>query len=159
MDILLIILGSVCIIVGILGCFLPIIPGPPVSFVGLLLLEFTEKSPFDSDTLWMWGLIAAGVTALDYVVPVYGTKKFGGTKRGVWGSTIGLIVGLFFGPLGIILGPFIGAFLGEMSTGKATNKEALRAAFGAFVGFLVGVILKLIVSGWMAWIFFQNVFF
>ncbi|MFY0594577.1 DUF456 domain-containing protein [Roseivirga sp.] len=158
MDILLIILGAICIIVGILGCFLPIIPGPPVSFVGLLLLEFTEKSPFDSDFLWMWGLIAAGVTALDYVVPVYGTKKFGGTKRGVWGSTIGLIVGLFFGPLGIILGPFIGAFLGEMSTGKATNKEALRAAFGAFVGFLVGVLLKLIASGWMAWLFFKNVF-
>lgn len=158
MDILLIILGAICIIVGILGCFLPIIPGPPVSFLGLLLLEWTEKSPFDSDTLWMWGLIAAGVTALDYVVPVYGTKKFGGTKRGVWGSTIGLIVGLFFGPLGIILGPFIGAFLGEMSTGKATNKEALRAAFGAFVGFLVGVIIKLIASGWMAWLFFKNVF-
>lgn len=158
MDIILIILGSICIIVGILGCFLPIIPGPPVSFVGLLLLEWTEKSPFDADTLWLWGLIAAGVTALDYVVPVYGTKKFGGSKRGVWGSTIGLIVGIFFGPLGIILGPFIGAFLGEMSTGKATNKEALRAAFGAFIGFVVGVLIKLIASGWMAWLFFTEIF-
>jgi len=158
MDFILVILGSICIVVGILGCFLPIIPGPPVSFVGLLLLEWTEKSPFDSDTIWMWGLIATGVTALDYVVPVYGTKKFGGTKRGVWGSTIGLIVGIFFGPIGIILGPFIGAFLGEMSTGKATNKQALRAAFGAFVGFAVGVLLKLIASGWMAWLFFTNIF-
>lgn len=159
MDIILIILGFICVIVGFLGCFLPILPGPPISFVALLLLEWTEKSPFDSDTLWTWGLITAGVTALDYVVPIYGTKKFGGTKRGVWGSTIGLVVGLiFFPPFGIIIGPFVGAFLGEMSTGKSTNEAALRSAFGSFIGFLVGTLLKLIASGWMAWLFVVNVF-
>lgn len=158
MDILLIVLGSICMIVGILGCFLPIIPGPPVSFLGLLLLDWTSKSPLSSDDLWTWGLVAVGVTALDYVIPIYGTKKFGGTKRGVWGSTIGLIVGIFFGPIGIILGPFIGAFLGEMSTGKADNKTALKAAFGSLVGFLVGVVFKLIASGWMAWVFIKYVF-
>ena len=158
MDILLIILGAICMIVGVLGCFLPIIPGPPISFAGLLLLSWTEKSPFDFNTLWVWGIVAAGVTALDYVIPIYGTKKFGGTKRGVWGSTIGLIVGLFFGPWGIILGPFIGAFLGEMSSGKSDNKAAVKAAFGAFIGFIVGVLCKLIASGWMAWLFIQGVF-
>ena len=103
--------------------------------------------------------ITAAVTALDYVVPIYGTKKFGGTKRGVWGSTIGLLVGLFFfPPFGIIIGPFVGAFLGEMSTGKTTNKAALRSAFGSFVGFLAGTLLKLIASAWMAWLFVVNVF-
>lgn len=146
-------------IVGIAGCFLPIIPGPPISFVGLLLLEFTTKSPFEANTLWTWAFIMAAVTALDYIVPVYGTKRFGGTKRGVWGSTIGLVVGLFFfPPIGIIVGPFIGAFVGEMSTGKSTNKAALRSALGSFVGFLVGTLLKLIASGWMAWLFARNVF-
>ncbi|NVJ47488.1 MAG: DUF456 domain-containing protein [Cytophagia bacterium] len=159
MDIILIILGFICVIVGIGGCFLPILPGPPISFLALLLLEWTEKSPFDSETLWTWGLVTAAVTALDYVVPIYGTKKFGGTKRGVWGSTIGLLVGLiFFPPFGIIIGPFVGAFLGEMSTGKSTNEAALRSAFGSFIGFLVGTLLKLIASGWMAWIFFTNIF-
>ena len=159
MDLLLIILGVLFVIIGILGCFLPILPGPPISFLGLLFLQWTEKAPFDSDTLWKWGLVTAAVTALDYMVPIYGTKKFGGTKRGVWGSTIGLIVGLFFfPPLGIIVGPFLGAFLGEMSNGDVDNKTALKSAFGSFVGFLVGTLLKLIASAWMAWLFFVNVF-
>ncbi len=156
MDIVLIILGLICVIVGLLGCFLPIIPGPPISFLALLLIHWTERIDLDSNTLWLWGFVMAAVTALDYVVPVYGTKKFGGTKRGVWGSTIGLVAGLiFFPPLGIIIGPFVGAFLGEMSASPDT-KKALRSAFGSFLGFLVGTLLKLIASGWMAWIFFSE---
>lgn len=158
MDILLIILGAICMIVGILGCFLPIIPGPPISFLGLLLVHWTDKADIEPNTLWIWGIAMAAVTALDYVIPVWGTKKFGGTKRGVWGSTIGLIVGLFFfPPFGIIIGPFVGAFLGEMSAGQ-DNKKALKAAFGSFLGFVAGTLLKLIVSGWMAWVFFTYAF-
>jgi len=157
MDIVLVVIGAFLMIVGILGCFLPILPGPPISFLALLLLQWTEKAPFSSDTLWTWGLITLGVTALDYIVPIYGTKKFGGTKRGVWGSTIGLVIGIFFfPPLGIIVGPFLGAFLGEMSNGNVDNRTALRSAFGSFVGFLVGTGLKLIASGWMAWLFVSH---
>lgn len=159
MDIVLIIIGSILVIVGVLGCFLPIIPGPPISFFALLLLQWTERAPFSSETLWTWGIVTVAVTVLDYVVPIYGTKKFGGTKRGIWGSTIGLLLGLFFfPPLGIIIGPFVGAFLGEMSNGNVDNKSALRSAFGSFVGFLVGTLLKLIASGWMAWLFISNMF-
>jgi uncharacterized protein YqgC (DUF456 family) len=159
MDIFLVVLGAILMIVGILGCFLPILPGPPISFVALLLLQWTERAPFSSDTLWTWGLVTVAVTVLDYVVPIYGTKKFGGTKRGVWGSTIGLLIGIFFfPPLGIIIGPFVGAFLGEMSNGNVDNKTALRSAFGSFVGFLVGTGLKLVASGWMAWLFISNMF-
>ena len=155
MDIILIILGLVCVVVGILGCFLPVIPGPPISFLALLFVHWTSQVSLDDKTLWLWGFIMAAVTALDYVIPAYGTKKFGGTKRGVWGSTIGLVAGLiFFPPFGIIIGPFVGAFLGEMSNSSDT-KKALRSAFGSFLGFLVGTLLKLIASGWMAWIFFD----
>jgi len=155
MDVILIVIGLVCVIVGILGCFLPIIPGPPISFLALLLVHWTSKVTIDENTLWLWGVVMAVVTVLDYVIPAYGTKKFGGTKRGVWGSTIGLIVGLFFfPPFGIIIGPFIGAYLGEIS-GNSDNKKALRSAFGSFLGFLVGTLLKLAASGMMAWIFFD----
>jgi hypothetical protein len=98
------------------------------------------------------GVIMVVVSILDYLVPIYGTKKFGGSKRGVWGSTIGLIVGIFilpilgivigpFGLLGIILGPFVGAYLGEMTAGK-DSESALRAAFGSFIGFLAGTFMK-----------------
>ena len=157
MDIILIVLGVILLLIGIIGCFLPIIPGPPISFLALLFLHWTEKAPFSAETLWTWAFITVLVTALDYVVPIYGTKKFGGTKRGIWGSTIGLVIGLFFfPPFGIIFGPFIGAFVGEMSNGNVENKKALKAAFGSFVGFLTGTLLKLIASGWMAWLYISS---
>ncbi len=159
MDIFWVILGGILMVVGIAGCIVPIIPGPPISFVALLLLQLTEKAPFTEKFLWTWGLITVAVTVLDYVIPIYGTKKFGGTKRGVWGSTIGLFIGLFlFPPFGIIIGPFVGAFLGEMSTGTATNRKALKAAFGSFIGFVAGTLVKFIACFVMAYYFFTNIF-
>ena len=158
MEILLIILGLICVFAGLVGCILPIVPGPPISFLALLIVHWSSAGPLDSDTLWLWGGVTLAVTVLDYVIPVWGTKKFGGTKRGMWGSTIGLIIGLFFAPFGIIIGPFLGAYVGEMSTGKSDNKKALRAALGAFLGFLAGTFPKLVASGWMAYLFFKFAF-
>ncbi|MCF8232873.1 MAG: DUF456 domain-containing protein [Bacteroidales bacterium] len=157
MEWLWIVLGGILIIIGLLGCIVPVIPGPPISYVGLILLQITDKPPFEAQTLVIWLLITIGVTLLDYVVPVWGTRKYGGTKKGVWGSVIGLVVGLFFfPPLGIIIGPFIGAVLGEMVAGKQSN-DALRAGFGSFVGLLAGTLLKLIASAWMGYLFFSNI--
>ena len=156
-DVILIILGSICVFVGIIGCFLPIIPGPPISYFALLLVHWTEKAQLGSTTLLIWAVVTLAVTALDYVVPIWGTKKFGGTKRGAWGSTLGLVVGFFFAPFGIILGPLIGAFLGEMTASPDTQK-AMRSAFGSFLGFLAGTLFKIIASGWMGYLFFSYAF-
>lgn len=154
MDYVLIAFGILFIISGILGGVLPVLPGPPLSYVGLILLHLTERYQFSTNFLVIWGIITIVVYLLDYFIPVWGTKKFGGSKRGVWGSIIGLLVGMFlFPPFGIIVGPFAGAVLGELSGGKQ-SKEALRSGFGSFVGFLVGTLLKLIASGMMAWYFF-----
>lgn len=151
-----IILGAILVIVGIAGCIVPIIPGPPISYGGLLLLQLTNAKPLDSRTMIIWLLVTIAVTALDYIVPIWGTKKYGGTKRGVWGSTIGLFVGIFFfPPIGIILGPFLGAIVGELSAGQDSN-AAFRAGFGSFIGLLTGTILKIVASGWMAYLFFTN---
>ena len=159
MDILWIVLGGILMLVGIAGCIVPIIPGPPISFVGMLMLQLTNNPPFDENFLWTWGIITAGVTVLDYVIPMWGTKKFGGTKRGVWGSTIGLFAGLFFfPPFGIIIGPFVGAFLGEMSSGKSDNKKALKSAIGSFVGFVAGTLVKFVACFGMAYYFVINIF-
>lgn len=156
MDYVLIGLGVIFIISGILGCVLPIIPGPPLSYIGLLLLHFTEKYQFSTRFLIIWAIITGVVYALDYVIPAWGTKKFGGSKRGVWGSIIGLIIGLFFfPPLGIIIGPFVGAVVGELTSGKDSG-TALKSGFGSFLGFLAGTLLKLIASGMMTWYFFRE---
>lgn len=156
MDYVLISIGIIFIIGGLLGCILPIIPGPPLSYVGLILLQLSEKYQFSTRFLIIWAVITAVVYALDYIIPAWGTKKFGGSKRGVWGSIIGLLIGLFFfPPFGIIIGPFVGAVVGELTAGKDSG-AALKSGFGSFMGFLTGTLLKLITSGMMTWYFFKE---
>ena len=156
MDWIFVVLGAILMIAGLVGCILPILPGPPLSFVGLLLLQFQSEPPFTWSFIILWAGIATIVTILDYLIPAYGTKKFGGSREGVWGSIIGLFVGLFFfPPFGIIIGPLAGALVGEMIRGTE-QKNALRAAFGSFIGLLGGILLKLIASGIMTYYFVIN---
>ena len=145
-DILLTAGGAALMIVGIVGCVLPVIPGPPLSFAGLLLLHFSKYGDFSFEFLLLFGFIAVIVTLMDYVVPIWGTKKFGGSKAGMWGAAIGLVIGLFvLPPLGIIVGPFAGAVIGEAMTGKKAA-EAFRAGMGSLLGLMMGVGLKLAAS-------------
>lgn len=135
-------------IVGIFGSFLPVLPGPPISWIGLLLLVLTKAIPNDWWFLGITFLVAAIVFALDYLIPAIGTRKFGGSKAGMAGTVIGLLVAILFpilGIFGIIIWPFIGALIGELIN-KADNKTALKAAFGSFVGFLTGTFLKFVVT-------------
>lgn len=155
-DLIWIIIGIALILLGLIGCIVPIIPGPPISFIGLLLLQLKEIAPFTTKYLLIIGGIALLVTILDYIVPIMGAKKFGASKAGIWGSIIGLVVGIFFGPIGIIVFPFFGALIAELIIGKKTGK-ALKAAFGTFLGFLFGTLLKLITSAYIAYIFFTNI--
>jgi len=131
-------------IMGIAGCLLPMLPGPPLSYLGLIAIHFSSKIDFSSKFLIYWGIIVILVSILDYVIPIWGTKYFGGSKYGVWGSMAGLLAGLFIPPVGIIIGPFLGAVVGEMLAGNKQN--ALKAGFGSFIGFLAGTIVKLLVS-------------
>ncbi|WP_420602966.1 DUF456 domain-containing protein [Flagellimonas sp.] len=155
MDIVLLIIGFLLMLVGILGSFLPVLPGPPISWVGLLLLYMTKAVP---DNWWILGgtlILALGVTVLDYVIPAAGTKKFGGSKAGMWGTIVGLLVAIFFpifGPFGIIIWPFVGALVGELMN-KADQKTAMKAALGSFIGFLTGTFMKFVLT------FFYLIFF
>lgn len=148
MDILLLILGLFCMILGILGSFLPVLPGPPVSWLGLLLLILTAAVPNDWWLIAITGVVALAVVALDYWIPAVGTKKFGGSRAGMIGTTVGLLISLVFpvlGFAGIVLWPFAGAIVGELIN-KTGHKQALKAAFGSFVGFLTGTFLKFVVT-------------
>lgn len=146
MDSILLIVGFICVIGGIFGSFLPALPGPGLSWVGLLLLYLTSIIP---NNYWILGItliITIGITILDYVIPARGTKKFGGSKYGIWGTNIGLIVGILSPiPFGFIIGPFVGAFVGEYYYGKQERNQALKAATGSFIGFLASTFLKFVV--------------
>lgn len=143
MDILWLVIAIILMIAGLAGCLLPFLPGPPLSFLALLVMQLRTDPPFESKFLWIWAAITLLVTVLDYIIPVYGTRKFGGTSYGVWGCTIGLIAGIFIPPWGLIIGPFVGAFIGELLANSNTE-NAWKAALGSFIGFLFGTLLKLI---------------
>ncbi|WP_341225531.1 DUF456 domain-containing protein [uncultured Arcticibacterium sp.] len=140
MDIFLLIIGGLFLIIGLIGSVLPI-PGPPLTFGGVIALHYSKYANFSEDLLIGLGIATALVTVLDYYVPIWGTKKFGGTKAGIRGSMAGLIIGLFFGPFGIFIGAFLGALIGEYMFGDKHN--ALKAAIGSFVGFAAGMAIKI----------------
>lgn len=152
MDILLILLSGFCLVIGLLGSVVPVLPGVPLSYAGILLLHFTDKYQFSTTFLIAWGIITIAVMLLDVILPMLSTRKFGGTKAGVRGSLIGTFVGFFLGPWGIIVGPFFGALAGELLVGKQP-RPAIKSALGAFVGFLIGTLSKLIVSGMLLYHF------
>lgn len=158
MDILLITISVLLILIGILGSIVPILPGPPIAFCGLLLVQFTSKHPFSVEFLIIFGLLAIFSAVIDNLLPIYTTKIFNGSKKGVWGSAIGLIIGLFFfPPIGIIIGPMLGAFIGEIAAGK-TAEKAVKPAFGSIIGFLSSIFLRLALSIVMAYYFVVKVF-
>lgn len=157
MDWIWITLGVLLTIAGIVGCIVPFIPGPPLSYIALLSLLAVNEKTFTAQFLGIWLVITIVVTLLDYYVPIWGTKKFGGSRNGVWGATIGLIIGIFFfPPFGLIAGPFLGTFIGELIAGKDTE-AALRSGFGSFIGFVAGTVMKLAVSLIMAFYFFRAI--
>ena len=148
MEWLWIILGIGLCLIAIVGSLLPLLPGPPIAFAGLLLQQFRDPDPFDTKTLLIFAGVVVVSLVLDFLIPIWGTKKFGGTKYGAWGCTLGFFAAFWLGPLGIIIGPFVGAFLGEMMAGQH-SKKSFKAAVGSFVGFLLGSFLKLVVCFFM----------
>ena len=156
MDIFLLVIAFLFLVIGIIGCIVPGLPGTPIAYAGLWIAQATERVDFSWQFLLIWGIVTVVISVLDYVVPAWGTKRFGGTKWGVWGSTIGVFVGLFFGAVGVILGPLVGAILGELlysaRNGSITDQSlaaALRAGWGSFLGILFGTLIKLIACALM----------
>jgi len=157
MELLWIILGTFFIVVGLAGAFLPVLPGLPFSYAGLLVIHFSGVVQFTTFFLVAWGIVVVTILILENALPAYTTKKFGGTVYGVTGSTIGMILGmLFFPPLGFFLGTLIGAFIGEMIYKQDVN-IALKSAWGSFIGFLTGTAIKVTVAGMIAFSFFRAI--
>ena len=148
MAIALIILGLILALIGLLGCILPVIPGPPLSYASLIILSLARQwEPFSLTFLIIMGILMLAVSLVDYVFPAIGAKRYGASKAGVWFSIIGMVVGIFFiPPWGIFIGAFVGALIGELLVGKG-GKKALKAGWGVFVGNMVSIGFKLAYSG------------
>jgi uncharacterized protein YqgC (DUF456 family) len=147
MDIFLLFVGLFFVLLGVIGSFLPVLPGPITGWIGLLMLHLTKVIPMDWTFLGITLGVAILIWGIDFIIPAWGTKKFGGSKYGIWGTILGLIIGLvFLGPLGIIVGPFLGAFVGELIHDSTDSKRAVKAAFGSLVGFMLSTGLKFLVS-------------
>ena len=156
MEILIIIVGALLMLIGLAGAFLPVVPGLPFSYLGLLILQFLY-APFSLTFLLVWAFIVVLVGfVLDNVIPAWATKKFGGSPYGVTGSVAGLIAGLFFPPAGFVIGPLVGAFVGEIIAGNKSDM-AFKSALGSFVGFMAATGLKVMAAGVMAYHYFANV--
>lgn len=156
MDIVLVVLGLVLLVAGALGCIVPMLPGPPLSFLALLLLHWSRHGQFAVSTLVVMGVLTVAVVIIDYFVPIWGTRRFGGSKGGMIGATVGLFVGLFFPPVGIIAGPFAGAVVGELVVGRR-SEEALRSGVGSLIGFIAGTGLKLALAFAAVFLFVKEV--
>lgn len=157
MDIIFIIIGFILIIGGIIGSFVPILPGPITSWFGLLFLYLTDAVSMSYTVLGITLVIALAIFILDYFIPAMGAKRFGGSRYGVIGTTVGLLIGIFFfPPFGIIIGPFLGALTGELLYGTKSN-IAVKAAFGSLLGLLTSAFIKFIVASCFAFLFVWKV--
>jgi hypothetical protein len=146
MDIILLILCGLLLVAGIAGCIIPALPGPPLSFLALIIYQFTSFPGFSAVTLVILGLITLAASLADYYFPIIGTKYSGGTKNGNIGAGLGLLIGFFVLPgIGVIIGPFIGAVVGEVIGGKKFD-EAMKIALGTLITLLAGIFLKLALS-------------
>jgi len=158
LSIVLSVLAGILLLLGFLGTFVPVLPGAPLAWLGLLLAFFSQYNEISFVVLIITAVVAVVVSILDNVFPVILTNKIGGSKAATIGSTLGLIAGLFLGPAGIIAGPFLGALIGEMINSKGDFATSLRAAWGSFLGFLLGTGIKMVAVGFFIWIFVRSFF-
>lgn len=158
LDIALTFFSSLLVITGIIGCVLPVLPGPGMALAGMIMLQISSWHPFSQQLLVTYAIITVIVIVLDYIIPVYGAKRLHGSKYGVWGSAAGLMIGIvFLFPVGILIGPVLGAFFGEVLGGKRII-EAIGPAFGSFLGFFAATGVKLLLTSAMAYHFFSSVY-
>ena len=158
MEIFLLIIAVILTLLGIAGCIIPGLPGTIFSYIALLCCFFTKSTLITSTQLWIWLAISVVVMILDYILPAYMTKLFGGSRASAIGATIGLFAGIFFTPIGMLLGSFLGAVIGEMLNDHSTLAQGIKAGIGSFLAFITGTGVKLIASFWMAWLVGKDIF-
>jgi len=146
MDTFLIVIAGIFLLLGLIGCFFSKIPGILLCYLGIVILQYSTVAEFSVHFFIKWGVLVIAVQGLDYLIPNWGDRRFGGSKKGVWGSMIGMFAGMYFGPIGIIASAVCGAFIGELFAGKESN-QVIQQAIGSFACFILGTVSQFIVAG------------
>ena len=158
MEILYIATGWILLTIGFIGCFVPILPGPPIAYLALFIAKVVGDRSQPTASVFVIAMIAVIlVTVLDFIIPTIGAKHFKCSKAGTIGCLVGTIVGLFFLPFGVIVGPFAGALIGEASIAGKNLSGAILGAAGALVGFLLGTLTKLLCCGYLTYLFLTSI--
>jgi uncharacterized protein YqgC (DUF456 family) len=133
-------ISIVLLILGILGTFIPVLPGLLLSLCGLLIYKFGTDATLDMVYIWIFVFLTAVSVVLNYVIPARTNRKYGGTRWGSVGSVIGTLAGMFLIPVpfGFLIGMFLGVFVGELLHDASDKKKAWNSTKGAFIGFLYG---------------------
>tara|TARA_Y100001970_G_scaffold115500_1_gene143948 strand:- start:2078 stop:2569 length:492 start_codon:yes stop_codon:yes gene_type:complete len=144
-DYFILVSSFLLLIIGVIGSFIPVIPGPIISYLSLVLINLLTKD-FTFFTLLIWGLVVLIFSIIDNVIQLFGIKYYGGKKLAFVGSIIGFIFGLLIPPIGFIIGTFLGGFIGALIENSQNTKKAFKIALGSFIGFFIGIFLKMIIS-------------
>ncbi len=156
MDTFLIVLAGVFLIAGLIGCVVSKLPGTLLCYLGIVILHYSSIAEFSVHFFIKWGVLIIAVQGLDYLIPNWGDRKFGGSKKGVWESMLGMLAGMYFGPWGIIAGAVTGAFIGELFAGKESD-SAIHKAIYSFTFFIFGTVSQLIVAGILIYYYLDDV--
>ncbi len=155
----LIFISGLAIVLGFFGVILPLIPGVWLSLVGLLIFKYSVAATFGWNTLIITLVLVIISQMLSYLIPIAATKKFGGSKYGIWGAIIGLFLGVIFGgPFGIVIGPFLGVFVAELINNSEDIDKAFKAALGTFVGFSIAMGIELMLCFWILYVFLKDLY-
>ncbi|MFI3287501.1 MAG: DUF456 domain-containing protein [Rikenellaceae bacterium] len=152
MDIALSVIALVMLVLAVIGCVIPAIPGPILAYGSLWIFYATDYSTLSMSYMLVLGVITLVVFFADYFLPPLIAQKFGGTKFSAWGSIIGMIIGMFVPPIGILVGMLLGAFIGELCFAKRSGSDSLIATIGTFLGFVVGTGLKLMLCFYLIYV-------
>lgn len=159
MDIVLYIVALLFAGVGLVGAIVPVLPGPALSLFGLVVAYFSSMPPVSMGALFIYLLLCVAVSVADFFLPAILCRRFGASKAGARGATIGMLLGfVLYPPIGILICPFFGAVLGEMLHDRTNTEQAFKVGFGAFLAFIVGTGVKFFYSLWILWLVVTDIF-
>lgn len=136
------------VVLWLLGVLLTLLPLVPATLV-ILLAAFLHEllGGFRELTLGAWallGVLALLAMTLDNLAALWGARRYGAGRAGLWGAFLGGLLGLFLGVVGVLVLPFLLAWLFEYLSGRRPE-EALKAAWGTLVGLMGGLVAKVLV--------------